>query len=143
MPASTQTNTVVPMLSYQSGPVAMDWLCRAFGFHERVRMLDDSGRLAHEELETESGGRLMLATPTSDYENPRNRERCEQARRWSATPWVIDGVLVYVSDVDAHYQRAKAAGARILSEIENDYPGKRYRVEDCEGHRWMFMEAAD
>ena len=56
--------------------------------------------------------------------------------------WIIDGVLVYVDDVDAHYARAVAAGAGILSELEDGFPARRYRVEDVEGHRWMFMQKA-
>ena len=52
----------------------------------------------------------------------------------------IDGVLVYVDDLGMHYERAKAAGATILSPIEEDPPGRRYRVEDLEGHRWFFFE---
>jgi uncharacterized glyoxalase superfamily protein PhnB len=28
---------VVPMLAYENGPAAMDWLARAFGFRERMR----------------------------------------------------------------------------------------------------------
>jgi PhnB protein len=55
---------------------------------------------------------------------------------------VVDGVLVYVDDVDAHYTRAKAHGASILSEPEDGFPGRRYRAEDPEGHRWMFLERA-
>jgi len=55
-------------------------------------------------------------------------------------PWIIDGVLVYVDDLDSHFARAKAAGAAILSEIEDDPPGRRYRAEDLEGHRWFFFE---
>jgi PhnB protein len=83
----------------------------------------------------------MLATPTADYESPkRHREQCEQAAKWSEVPWVIDGVLVYVDDVDAHYGRARQAGAVILSELEEGPPGTRYRAEDLEGHRWMFMQ---
>jgi uncharacterized glyoxalase superfamily protein PhnB len=49
-------------------------------------------------------------------------------------------VHVSVDDVDAHYDRAVAAGATILSELE-DNPGigqRQYRAEDLEGHRWMF-----
>jgi len=49
-------------------------------------------------------------------------------------------VLVYVADLDAHFAAAKAAGATILSEIEEDPPERRYRVEDLEGHCWFFME---
>jgi PhnB protein len=86
-------------------------------------------------------GLIMLATPSPDYEAPKkHREACDQARKWSSVPYIIDGVLVYVSDVPAHYERALKAGARILSEIDLDERAKRYRVEDLEGHRWMFME---
>jgi PhnB protein len=53
---------------------------------------------------------------------------------------VIDGVLVYVDDVDAHYARAIEGGAAILSGLEDGFPGRRYRAEDLEGHRWMFMQ---
>ena len=57
----------------------------------------------------------MLATPTPEYRSPkRHREECEQARAWSKVPYVIDGVLVYVGDFDAHLARARAAGATIL-----------------------------
>jgi hypothetical protein len=33
------------------------------------------------------------------------------SQRWSMVPWVIDGVLVFVKDIDAHYERAKREGA--------------------------------
>jgi PhnB protein len=55
-------------------------------------------------------------------------------------PYIIDGVLVYVENVDAHIAKARASGATILSEVESGGPGKRYRAEDLEGHRWMFVE---
>ena len=78
----------------------------------------------------------MLASPTPDYQSPKHhREACDRARKWSTVPWIIDGVLVLVDEVERHFARAKAAGATILSEIEDDPPGKRYRVEDLEGHR--------
>ena len=130
---------VIPMIAYEDGFAALDWLARAFGFRERRRMTGADGRLAHGEMETEEG-LIMLATPSADYECPRkHRAACESARRWSEVPWVIDGVMVYVGDVDAHYARAKEAGARILSDIEDGPPARRYRAEDLEGHRWMFM----
>jgi uncharacterized glyoxalase superfamily protein PhnB len=53
---------------------------------------------------------------------------------------VIDGVLVEVDDLDGQLQRARAGGARILSEPESvqDDAFRHFRVEDLEGHRWMF-----
>lgn len=131
---------VVPMLSYEDGPAAMDWLVRAFGFRERAREVDGTGRLAQGELEV-GDGVVMLATPSPRYRGPRrHREECDTARAWSEVPYVVDGILVYVDDVDAHHDRARAAGATILSPIEAAESGKRYRAEDVEGHRWMFMQ---
>jgi uncharacterized glyoxalase superfamily protein PhnB len=128
------------MIAYEDGFAALEWLAKAFGFRERARLQGPQGELAHGEMEA-GDGLIMLATPTPDYESPRrHRESCERARKWSVVPWIIDGVLVHVDDVDAHYERAKAAGATILSEIEDGPPGRRYRAEDLEGHRWFFME---
>ena len=131
---------VIPMIAYQNGPAALDWLASAFGFRERARMLGPDGSLGHGEMEA-GNALIMLATPTPDYESPRrHREHCAAARRWSAVPYVIDGVLVYVDNLDAHYARAKTAGATILSEPEEGPDGRRYRAEDLEGHRWMFVQ---
>jgi uncharacterized glyoxalase superfamily protein PhnB len=131
---------VIPMIAYENGIAAMEWLARTFGFTEHVRMLATDGRLSHGEMETGSGI-IMLATPTPDYEDPvKHRQHCDRASRWSRVPWVVDGVLVLVEDVEAHFQRAKAAGATILSEVESGGPGRRYRAEDLAGHRWMFLE---
>jgi uncharacterized glyoxalase superfamily protein PhnB len=111
---------VIPMIAYEDGPRAMDWLASSFGFHERARMVGPDGRLGHGEMET-GAGVIMLATPSPDYRGPkRHRESCDQASKWSS--------------------RARAAGARILSEVSDGANGKQYRVEDLEGHRWMFME---
>jgi len=136
----TENQAVIPMISYEDGIAALEWLAKAFGFLERSRVADVEGRLMHGELDV-GGGLIMLASPTPDYEGPkRHRESCERARKWSSVPWVIDGVLVLVDDLGAHFQRAKAAGATILTEIEEGPPGRRYRAEDPEGHRWFFLE---
>ena len=141
-PAVPTESDVVPMLTYENGPAVMDWLAAAFGFQETARWLDDAGRLTHGEMVTGSG-RIMLAAATPGYESPKHhREHCDAARAWSDTPWVIDGVLVYVANVDQHYARAKQVGATILSELEDSGPGRRYRAEDIEGHRWMFLQRA-
>lgn len=132
--------TVIPMIAYENGPAAMDWLARAFGFRERTRMLAKDGRLSHGEMQA-GDGLIMLATPSPHYHGPKHhREECEAARAWSEVPYIVDGVLVYVDDAEKHFERAQAAGARILSPLEDGVEGKRYRAEDLEGHRWMFMQ---
>src|SRR2546421_10739495 len=103
---------VIPMIAYEDGPNAMDWLSSAFGFKERSRMVGEDGRLSHGEMQAGGGG-IMLATPTPDYQAPRrHRAECEPAQRWSTVPYIVDGVLVDVDDVNEHYPRAIAAGGR-------------------------------
>jgi uncharacterized glyoxalase superfamily protein PhnB len=138
--AAGGTPSVIPMISYEDGIAALEWLGTTFGVRETARLTGPDGRLSHGEMEA-GDGLIMLASPTPDYRSPkRHREICEQARMWSTVPWIIDGVLVYVDDLDQHFKRAKAAGATILSDIEEGPPGRRYRVEDLEGHRWFFFE---
>jgi PhnB protein len=132
---------IMPMIAYEDGAAALDWLAKAFGFTERLRLTAPDGTISHAEM-VAGDGVIALATPTPDYQSPRrHRETCEAARRWSEVPYIIDGLMVYVDDVDAHVRTAKAAGATLLSEPEDTPYGQRhYRVEDLEGHRWMFAE---
>ena len=132
---------VVPMISYSDGPAALDWLAIAFGFREVARWLDDDGVLAHGEM-VAGRGRIMLATPSRDYDGPlKHRSHCENAATMAGVPWVFDGVMVYVDDLASHMDRAKDAGAIMLSGVESGPDGSQlYRAEDPEGHRWMFMQ---
>jgi uncharacterized glyoxalase superfamily protein PhnB len=134
--------SVIPMIAYQDTAAAIDWLEKAFGFRENKeeRYTENDGTVTHAEMKA-GDGIIMLATPTPDYESPRHhREHCVEAKKWSSVPWVVDGVLVYVDGLDAHYENAKRACAHMLSELEKGEHGARYRVEDLEGHRWMFMQ---
>ena len=132
-----------PMVSYEDVAAAIDWLGDAFGFREEgERYTDGDGKVTHAELSLD-GAVVMVGWPGPDYRSPAHHaEQCEQARRWLATPWVIDGVHVSVDDVDRHYRRAKDAGATILREIEDLPFGRLYSAADLEGHRWMFMQPA-
>jgi len=133
--------TIIPMLSYENGIAAIEWLVKAFGFEENIDMrMTEGNRLTHAELRL-NNNIIMLATPSPDYESiNKHRQHCEQMNKWLSVPYVVNGLLVYVDDVAAHYQNAKANGAEILSGMEDGFPGKRYRCADIEGHRWMFMQ---
>jgi PhnB protein len=137
---SENSGQIIPMLAYEDGVAAMNWLCDVFGFVEKSRMLDDQGRLAHGELAMGSSV-VMLASPTPDYQCPKHhRQVCKEADKWYQVPYIINGVLVLVDDIVQHYQCAKEHGATILTHIETGGPGTRYRAEDLEGQRWMFMQ---
>ena len=121
-----KTQNIIPMLAYENGVAAIDWLCNAFGFNENKEMrFTDGDRLTHAELKL-NDNIIMLGTPSDDYESTNNhRQHCKQMNKWLSVPYIVNGLLVYVDDVDGHYQTAKANGAEILSEIEDDFPGKR------------------
>src|SRR5215510_4869776 len=136
------TQRIVPMIAYADAAAAIEWLSEAFGFREREgqRFTDERGTVTHAELERD-GAIVMLATPNTEYQGPRrHRETCETARRWQDNPWVIDGLLVEVDDVDTHHAQAVAAGAKVIRPLEDvEGAGMRlYTAEDLEGHRWMF-----
>ena len=132
---------VTPMLAYENGVASLEWLKQAFGFEENTTMrFVENGRLTHAELKA-GEGIIMIATPSPDYESINKlRGRDKQMDKWLSVPWVVNGCLVYVDNIEEHYKNAKANGAEILSEPEDGFPGKRYRCADIEGHRWMFMQ---
>jgi uncharacterized glyoxalase superfamily protein PhnB len=130
---------IVPFIGYEDAAGAIEFLERAFGFREhRAERHEDDGTITHAELELE-GATIYLATPPG-YASPRTlRGESASARRAYDSPWVIDGHFVQVDDVEAHYERARAAGANIIREPDEPGVGLRlYTAEDPEGHRWMF-----
>jgi len=129
------------MIAYEDTAAAIDWLTRAFGFEEHgQRYVMEDGTIGHAELEI-GGERVMLATPNREYQSPRtHRERCEAARRWLDNPWVIDGLLVEVDDLEAHHARTVEAGAKVIRPLADGPDGRLYTAEDLEGHRWMFQQ---
>ena len=119
---------VVPMLSYENAPAAIDFLCKAFGFQERSRMPMPDGRIGHAEVGYQDNV-VMLASeyPEMGLASPQNvpTRHCQ--------------LMCYVDDVDAHFARARKAGATIASEPSDQPHGDReYRVVDPEGHHWSF-----
>jgi uncharacterized glyoxalase superfamily protein PhnB len=117
---------IAPYLLYEDGAAAIEFLTNAFGFEEKMRMTDDDGRVNHAELALGDDS-VMLGYPGADFQSPR------RADHRSAL------VHVYVDDVDAHFERAKAAGAEIVMEpTDQDYGDRRYDAMDPEGQFWSF-----
>jgi uncharacterized glyoxalase superfamily protein PhnB len=119
---------VTPYLLYEDVGSTVDWLIATFGFEEAVRMPGPDGKTFHAEL-TMGSGRVMMGTPSPDYQNPKKRGGATQL------------TYVYVDDVDKHYEKAKAAGAIIVNELADQFYGDRtYGAEDPEGHSWSFAQ---
>jgi len=120
--------TIIPYLCYEDAPAAIAFLCEAFGFEERFRLAMADGRVGHAELEC-GGNALMLASsyPEMGFASP------------AKLPSVHSQLYVQVEDVDAHFARARKAGATIAAEPSDQPHGDReYRVVDPEGHHWIF-----
>ena len=119
---------ITPYLLYEDVPGALDWLSKAFGFRERLRFTGHDGTVDHAEME-HGDGLIMLGDPGGSYRNPKHSGS------------VTVQLHVYVDDVDAHCEQARAAGATILSEpADQDYGDRRYDAEDPEGHHWSFAQ---
>lgn len=130
---------VIPMLAYADAGAAADWICRAFGFREVQRFTNKSGTVTDVVLERSDGATVLVGHPNDAYEGPRKHaEHCAIAAQWLDRPVIVDGLVVYVDDIEAHHAAAAAAGARIISRLETNPLQRQYRVEDLEGHRWMF-----
>jgi uncharacterized glyoxalase superfamily protein PhnB len=130
---------VVPFLGYEDCAAAADWLTSAFGFEEVERFGGD-GAVTHVTLRS-GDGLIFLGHPGDSYVSSLHlRERVDAVAHMYEVPYVIDGVWVAVDDADDHVERARQAGARILSEPQDTPHGRQYRAEDLEGHRWMFSE---
>jgi len=129
------------MVSCEDCASAADWLCEAFGFSEiGERLVDGEGRVIHVELDR-AGGRVMLGWPGPSYRGPRRHAAsCADASAWLEPPFVVDGVLLFVEDVDTHLATAREAGAEIVRDLEDAPPGRMYVAADVEGHRWMFIQ---
>jgi PhnB protein len=120
---------VTPYLLYEDVAGALDWLANAFGFIERLRFEDPDGSVSHAEMEIGPDGVIMMGDPGPDYRNPKRLGGTTQQTH------------VYMDNVDEHFERAKGAGATIVSELEDQsYGDRRYIAEDPEGHRWTFSQ---
>jgi len=130
--AANTVATIIPGLRYRNALAAIEWLCRAFGF-EKHAVHADADIVHHAQLVFGNG---MIMLSSVDRTSP-----------WStrlAQPDEIGGretqaCYLAVADADAHYARAKAAGAVIIDELESkEYGGKGYGCLDPEGHIWWF-----
>ena len=132
MPIAKQTiATVIPALQYQDAPAAINFLCRAFGFEKSAVYEGEGGSIDHAQLTLGNGMIMLGSAKETDYGKLLVRPRDAGG--------VTMSVYVIVEDADAHFARAKAAGAEITHElVTKDYGGRDYSCKDPEGNVWMF-----
>ncbi|MDQ3644978.1 MAG: VOC family protein [Actinomycetota bacterium] len=111
-----QTPNIFPAMRFGDADAALEWLTHAFGFQERAVHRDDQGAIRHAEMALGTGTIMFgQGDPGSQ------------------------GIYVAVDDADAHYERARAAGAEITREIQDTpYGTREYSARDLDGHSWSF-----
>lgn len=124
---SAPAATIVPVLVYEDVAKAVDWLCGAFGFTERLRFVSGDGKTRHAQLEYK-GDAIMLGMQGAQFHPPRADE-------------VNQYVTVHVDDIETHFERSKNFGANIVEPLADKPFGERqYTVQDPGGHRWTFSQ---
>ncbi len=124
---------LIPAISYEDAPAAIEWLETAFGFERHVVYEDEHGGVAHAELRVGSG-MVMLGSQRDGAAH--ERFPVSAPRSVSA---LTAGFYVIIEDPDAHHERARAAGAEIVMELtDQDYGSRDYTARDPEGHLWTF-----
>ena len=118
---------------YDDPRAALDWLAKAFGFETRVCVTGPDGAIVHSEMEVGEGVVMVGGTTYPGRKSPRALGGAN-----------TQGAQIFVENIDAHYARARAAGATIAHELENkDYGDRGYGALDLEGHLWWFTERID
>ncbi len=129
-------------LCYDDAARAIDWLCSAFGFEVRLKIEGDAGQIHHSEL-VFGEGVIMVGSTGKDSHRPEATFRRSPREVGGAN---TQSLMVYVDDVEAHCARARAAGAKIVSEPkttdygEDYWTDRGYQAEDIGGHHWWFMQ---
>jgi uncharacterized glyoxalase superfamily protein PhnB len=107
---------VIPVLRHPDPAVAAEWLVKAFRFTVRLR-------IANHRIQMRAG------------------EGCFTIAEGEVVPNHSVTIQVRVDDALQHCERAREAGAKILTEpIDQMYGERQYNVEDFYGHRWDFTE---
>ena len=119
-------HTVTPYLVVDDASKAIDFYKRAFDAKEKSRMEGPSGKIGHAELQI-GDSMIMLAD-----ENPQMEAKAPRSLNGTTA-----GLFIYVKDVDAAFNRAVSAGAKVTTPVADMFWGDRYgKLTDPFGHSW-------
>ena len=124
---SNNAPNIFPSIRYADAPAAIEWLKKAFGFEELIVVPGENGTVRHAELRLGPGVIMLGSGGSAKTERPRGFEDVDIS------------LYVAVDDPDAHFARAKAAGAEITNEpYDTDHGSRDYSALDLEGNVWWF-----
>jgi PhnB protein len=119
-------HSITPVLIVKNGDAAIEFYKKGFGAEERRCMKSPDGRVAHAELKL--GDSLFMLS--DEYPEM----KCHSPNSIGGSPV---SMYVYVEDVDALFDKAVSAGAKVLDPVKDQFWGDRHgRLEDPFGHLW-------
>lgn len=123
---SAPPGAVVPVLIYEDVARAIEWLCEAFGFVERLRTLPEAdGNVHHAQLAVGKGAVILT-----------------DGRKRAPAGSLLQNLYVQIEDAAAHVERARRFGARILREPQDcEFGERQYSAEDLAGNCWTFSQS--
>jgi uncharacterized glyoxalase superfamily protein PhnB len=131
-PIPSAGSTIIPGMRYRNAPAAIEWLCNAFGFEKHLVVPGENNTIAHAQLNFGTG-MIMLGSIKDNEFHKLMKQPDEIGGAETQSSYVV------VSDCDAHYARAKSAGAQIIMDIHDEgHGGRGYACRDLEGHIWYF-----
>jgi len=136
VPRNISQSLIIPGLRYRNAPAAIEWLCKAFAFEKHLVIPGPDNTIAHAQL---TFGHSMIMLGSGQAHDPDNDVYSRSMKYPDEAGGSTQSSYVIVADADAHYARAKAAGAVIILENKDqDYGGRGYTCRDFEGHVWSF-----
>ena len=118
-------HSLTPTLVCKDAAQAIDFYKQAFEAKELGRMTGPGGKIGHAELQI-GDSRLMLSD-----------EFPGMASAPGPTPVTSCSIVIYTDNVDAVFERAVKAGAKVEMPLQNQFWGDRYgKLRDPFGHQW-------
>jgi len=116
---------------YQDPRAALAWLEEAFGFELSMLLEDAEGNVAHSQMSFGDSYVMIGQEWSDDHKSPKS----VGGKNTQTVSIQLD------SDIDAHCERARAAGGEIMAEPQTQFYGDRtYRCRDPEGHIWTVSQ---
>src|SRR5579872_1480065 len=123
---SVPADVILPHITYNNVADALVWLTKAFGFSEHYRYGEPGVRVDGAQMHLGDAW-IMLNSARPGRASPAKSGCGSQS------------LTVFVDDVDAHFERAKSAGIKIVEDLhETPYGERQYGAEDLEGHHGLF-----
>jgi uncharacterized glyoxalase superfamily protein PhnB len=124
-------STVIPGLRYRNAKAMIEWLVAAFGFEKQAVYAGPNDVVMHAQLTLGNGMIMIGSVDSGTAASSLLKQPDEIGGAETQAPYLV------VSDIDALYARAKAAGARMVVDLETkEYGGKAFTCTDPEGHVW-------